>query len=44
MATKYYFRGVYYHSFADLCNAYKAAKGYLPLKPVYESNDVLFYE
>jgi hypothetical protein len=43
MNTTYHFNGQIFHSYADLCNAYRKAKGYWPLKAYKQEGCRLYY-
>jgi hypothetical protein len=43
MNTTYHFNGQIFHSYADLCNAYRKAKGYWPLKAYKQDGCRLYY-
>jgi hypothetical protein len=44
MSTTYHFNNEIFYSYADLCNAYRKAKGYFPLKAYKQDGCSLYYK
>lgn len=44
MSTTYHFNNEIFYSYADLCNAYRKAKGYFPLNPYKQDGRSLYYK